>query len=484
MHQKKLCLTSLSANSIRAALLISVAQFAVAPVVAEEEIEYKLKVNSYLDFGHLVSGVNPDGNSAIDMLPLNRGNVTITPQVFLGESFDVMVGITGLIWWPYSADNTQPSKRVMRVKPMVPLARGKWSFGDKGGFHGHLQAGTFPYKYNTEAKNLGEYLYRSGTYPGFLFTTEGWLFMNRAGFYAHGLQMQMKHLDGMLTHNLSLFMEMTYYPIGDFSPGYDFAFKTAFLELGGGAVYHHGLPIRPSLLKLNQPNNKYVHIPADTEAAPRWQEYVGPLDLAPFEATSDPTVVPTVLHHYTHQGIKLMGRATLNLNSLLPEDRKSPEDLKIFAEVALLGVEDYPIYYEKKADRMPIMLGVNIPTFKFLDVLSVQVEHYSAPFNDITKLNQESSPIWEMNQNDYATYTDSLNAGTLENWKTLVSNQKDDWKWSIYAKKRVNGILTLYSQVASDHFRLVDSDMATSVKPLTSNPKEWYYLLRMEFGLN
>ncbi len=446
----------------------------------EPEIS-QLKVKGYLDFGHLVNGRNIEasGNQSIDMLALNRGNVTLSQSVRLGDDFEVDAGLTGLIWWPFSDRTTQPNTRVMRVKPMVPLARAKWKFGDGQGNHGHIQVGTFPYKYNPDAKNLGEYLYRSGTYPGFLFTTEGWLFMNRAGQYAHGLQGNFTHLNGMLSHNFSLFMEMVYYPIGDFSPGYDFSFKTKFIELGGGIVLNHFLPIRPSLLEPNEESNIYVTLPQGLDPVDANHVYYGPKDRAP--NVDDSLLIE--IERWTHKGIKLMGRVNVNLNSLLPEGSSSPEDLKIFLEAAVLGWKDYPLYYEKRAERIPVMFGVNLPSFKLLDVLSVQLEYYGSAFNDFYLFNGESDPRWNYTNGELSTYLDSSRAGTLENWKKDAAIHEDDIKWSIYAKKSFNKVFTLYTQVASDHFRLVNEALTTSSAPLTSTPKEWYYLLRLEFNL-
>ena len=42
--------------------------------------------------------------------------------------------------------------------------------------------------------------------------------------------------------------------------------------------------------------------------------------------------------------------------------------------MALIGVKNYPGWYsERPEERMPIMAGFNFPTFKILDVLSIEV---------------------------------------------------------------------------------------------------------------
>jgi len=77
-----------------------------------------------------------------------------------------------------------------------------------------------------------------------------------------------------------------------------------------------------------------------------------------------------------------MGRAALDLGFLLPEGSRSPEDLRLYAEASVLGWGNQIYFFEKRSQRMPIMFGVNVPTFRLLDVLSVQAEYYDAPFND------------------------------------------------------------------------------------------------------
>ena len=438
---------------------------AVAAVAQDQGIKQKLTVKGYLDVGHLVNGMNRYADPSvldqdISWLPLNRANVIAIQDLSAGN-FDVSVGLSGLIWWPYGqGKSANISERVAQVKPMVPLARARWQFGDPAATSGSLQVGSFPYKYNPDAKNLGEYLYRSGTYPGMLFTGEGWLLMNRSGSFSHGLLFSLADFGGALKHNFSLFMETVYYPVGDFSPGYDVAFSSKWLTLGGGAVLNHYLAFRPSQLSPKQKSNAYAEIfgttaaGADTVVRGRFSQISPP---------ANPT--DTNLTYWTSKGVKLMGRASLNLGHLLPESVGGPEDLKLFAEAALLGVKDYPLYYEKKSERMPIMFGVNLPTFRLLDGLSLQGEFYQSRFADANKYAQEGLPIWEEGK------IDSSGTG------------KDDFKWSIHAKKAINKTFTAYVQAASDHFRLTDAAYNSSNIPLTFTPKDWYYLVRLEFNL-
>ena len=117
---------------------------------------------------------------------------------------------------------------------------------------------------------------------------------------------------------------------------------------------------------------------------------------------------------------------------------------------------------------MPIMAGINLPTFRLLDLLSFQAEYYSSPFNGIKAYTESSLPIWTVK--DYQTRDmDALKVGK--------------WKWSALASKKLNRLLTFNAQVANDHLRLRTFDASLSQYDLTQGPSNWYYLMNMEISL-
>ncbi len=418
---------------------------------------HKLTVKSYIDFGQLVNGYNPYAqaglNPNITMLPLNRVNVMAIQDLVMGK-FDISVGLSGLIWWPYGGGTTDIGEKIMSVKPLIPVARARWQFGDAAATSGSVLLGTFNYKYNPDAKNLGEYLYRAGTYPGYLWTTEGWLLMNRAGNYSHGALLTVSQLGGKLKHNLSMFMETSFAPIGAFSPGYDVQATSKFFEAGAGVVLNHFADFKPSQETPNSLQNTYVDV---TNA--NGTHYIG---IQQADTSTAPTDT-TILHRWSFQGVKVMGRAALNLGSLIPEEHRGAEDLRLFAEVAVLGWKNQPVFYTKRSERIPIMFGMTLPTAKLLDLLTIQGEYYKSPYNDIDLLNSSSLPI------PSTANTDSVHA--------------DDFKWSVYAKKAINKQVNVYAQAASDHLRLTDGRFRASNIPLTHTWKDWYYVFRLEFNL-
>jgi hypothetical protein len=464
----------------RARLILAALCAGALPAAGEgESVQTRLTLRGFTDFGQVVHGSNPGYvEPELEMQPLQRAGVTAIQEAALGN-FDVAVGLTGLIWWPYGGGITDANERDMTVRPMVPMARVRWRFGAPAATSGALLVGTFAHKYNPDAKNLGEYLYRSGTYPGYLWTTEGWLLMNRASQYSHGAMLSASQFGGALKHNLNLFMSTSNFPVGNFSPGYDVSLASKWLELGGGVVLNHFLALRPSQLRPSNQKNLYVHASIDT-APGRRAHYYGPDGLTPFDASA-PTYRVESSHYWTHRGVKLMGRAALNLNPLLPAGLRGPEDGRVFGEVALLGVENQPLFYEKRSERMPVMLGVNVPAFKLLDLLCLQAEYYAAPFNNIADYQNSGFPVWTT---EFAIDTATTSIVLDPQGRVMPErNHRDDWKWSVIARKEINRLLTVHAQAASDHLRLTDGKFNPSTIPLTGRPSEWYYLLRLEFAL-
>jgi hypothetical protein len=234
-----------------------------------------------------------------------------------------------------------------------------------------------------------------------------------------------------------------------------------------GAAWNRLIAWRPSRLRPKTPDNTYAKVTDVRTNSAGSQDTVviaGRLD----QLVSLNPVDTAVLGHWTKQGLKLMARAALDLGFLLPGDLKGPEDLRIYAEAAVLGWENQGFFYEKRSQRIPVMAGMNLPTFKLLDLLSVQAEYYAARFDNIQSYTTSSFPIW-----DVESFTD-YNPSDYE---------KDDWKWSVYAVRSLGKLARLRVQAANDHLRLREFLLQQSDETLTRRPSHWYYLLRLEFGL-
>jgi hypothetical protein len=172
----------------------------------------------------------------------------------------------------------------------------------------------------------------------------------------------------------------------------------------------------------------------------------------------------------------------VDLKKLLPPSPLlGPEDLRLFAEVALLGVKNYPVFYEKRTERMPVMLGANLPGFGFLDLVSVQYEYFASPHRDsyLESISSNGATPEFVEFNDKLlsreTYGDGL--------------KRDDHSWSILLRKNLTRGLAVNVQAARDHARMVSHayyagpGLAPTAIFYTTDKKNWYWMAQFSFGI-
>lgn len=448
-----------------------------------------------VDLGQLVKGEMK--GEKIEDQPITRTGVYLTAGGVYDDRMEVRLTTGGLFWYPLPELNT-PSRRV-RFGPGVGRAQGIYTFGDVKDPFGKLYLGLAPHKYNPDAVNLGEYLYRSGTYPGYLWTG-GWSYLNSASYMSQGVRFYLPTFDGKVVHDFTAFMERDIAPTHNFSPGYEVTIRAGeTLEFGGGMVWSHLIPlkdeekIRPEV-RVNA-YNKATGLPLDLIDQSRTGYAIG--DSMIVEA-GDPRLGTTdqagrryvtleengtprnLLGYYTHRGIKLMGRASLDFGALMDIEAIKPGQFKAYTEVALLGVENQPFYYAKRSERMPVMFGLNVPTFGLFDRLAVEMEYLKSRFGNQVGLLYDQGiplPLTADGQDDPFAYSDSAVAADPGKFT------KDDWKWSVYAARKITDGVRIHAQVASDHLRHFDTEVKPANTPSTVRLSDWYYVLRLEFGL-
>lgn len=459
----------------------------------EDDVTVKpLSMTTQVDAGQVVKG-NYNGEKLEEQF-VQRTSVWITQEITIGPRLDVRAGVGGLFWYstPSPVANgifseAAPFSSTAKFGPGITRADMEYRFGDIEQPMFTLQAGYFPFKYNQDARNLGEYLMRSGAYPGYL-VTGGWNLISGAGYMMQGLRLNMTLWDGKFKTEFLLPMEQDLPGInGDISPTLIVSgTPVKGLELGAGANCHHCVAIKPSR------TSPEIRVPADGTFYGLGNGYV--IDNPSFDTSlaatdingTNPRYMLDTANFYTFQGLKLMARASFDPKVYVPLGGiLGPEDLKVFGEVAVLGWKNYAFYYEERSERMPVMFGVNLPSrvpgFKLFDVLSLQFEHYSSRlpnavlFPSSTALPQPAS--WGYNEAGNVTYDPNDMDRDHEKLK------KDDWKWSVYARREVVQGLRLYAQVANDYIRLPNEWGALPSLPLTNDSKDWYYLVRLELGI-
>jgi hypothetical protein len=438
-----------------------------------ELVRNPTQVGASFDVGQIVKGTLYDGSDVAskfkaDKQQITRTGVYLTESGTYNERLSIYLTVGGLFWYALPEGTSFQTKR-LQFGPGVGQAQGIYAFGsDPKDPAATLQFGLFSHKYS-EAVDLGEYLYRSGTYPGVL-VSGGWSYINSASYMAQGLHLTVPLLDGKLKNDFTLFMERDLEPTNDLTPGYVVSYKPfSFLELGAGAVWSHAISFEPKRLARKDPANQYS------------------------KASGLPTAIDTATAantcnggnasdcgYYTFKGWKTMGRVSLDLGNLL--DLKGAGDFKVYSEVALLGVEDQPVYFESMSERMPIMGGITIPTFGILDQLTFEMEYHKSKFPNNTGTEADASLPLPISSSIASQYDESQYTGAaLDSVRTLW--EKDDVKWALYARKTVSRGVSVYAQAANDHMRHFNFTATPAGIPATNRPSDWYYVIRLEFGI-
>jgi hypothetical protein len=334
--------------------------------------------------------------------------------------------------------------RRLNFYPYLSRADLTLTIGDKENPDLVLDAGYFPFKYNSEVRNLGEYLFRSGTYPQYIITNFDFPMTRLMGLRASGSLWRKVNWDVLATTNI----EWT--AIGDFNLSGLLSWKPSPLfEFGLGASWC-------SILSVNWKN---------TTPQAEGSAYV-----------SNPEG-DSMRYYYTFAGQKAMARFTLDLQQLFPgNDLFGKQDLKLYSEAAVLGLIDYPVSfdgytrYDTLWQRIPVMVGFNVPTFKILDFLSVEAEWFGNQYpNNLNTIMFDNQPVA---LSSYGNEKDSSN----------LNNHGDDWKWSVCGKRTFFGHLNVIGQIARDHMRWfrLDYTKEDGKEALRKN-NEWYWTIKLGY---
>jgi hypothetical protein len=386
----------------------------------------------------------------IDHNWIESGYLHLSFNSFINEHLSVRGTVEARVGYQTSPldeifDPTQapPSKIIYWT---IPNAEGILSFGKKE-VPVTIGVGLFEYKYNPEAQNLGEYLFRTGTYPAFINTSFD-LPLARLG----GIVASCK-INDFLRQDLLLTTLGDMQPYNDFSLTYvaDASIGPA-LDVGAAVQFANLISVMSDQTSVRSYyGNGYLTAPGDTG-------------------------------FYTFKGTKLMARIMFDPKRLFTESLLGKEDCKLYVEAAILGLESYPasntidisnpsnpIGYDHLNQKIPVMMGFNIPTFNILDRAALEAEWYGCRYPISNRM---------VIVNGYAAPSGPSNDGyTWEDYR------KDDWKLSINVEKTLFKKFSLIIQAARDH-----SKLETTIKKdqdyddVLVRPKHWYWMGKMKFN--
>ena len=284
------------------------------------------------------------------------------------------------------------------------------------------------------------------------------------------------------------------------------------LEIGAGVNFYHLLPDNADI---TTPNNRAV--PGLFSKDSNLIAAGGPVD--PYQLQYMEVVSPGDTVVYTHQGTKLMAMFDLDLKKVFGfSSAFGKKDLILYGEGAVIGVKNQGTIYSHISERMPFMLGFNLPVLGWLDFLSLEVERYTAKYKaDYGKLGYDQSlyfkniapPLYVLapkqpsaipiSTQDLAGNRYTINAdgdfvniqtgevikikGTALDPENLTA---DDWKWSVNAEKTIARHIKFTGQVANDHFipRPVRGGLITETAGLSqvfSSLRDWYVMGRIGY---
>lgn len=482
---------------------------ACLPTLASETdlIERKpLAIGTKMETGQIVEG-EPDIN-AVDpsKFYLSQIGVNLTQEVTVNHRLEMKVGVGGVFFYSFPNIRGDAGSQGTKFGPSVSQAQFNYKFGDPDAPFANLRVGYFPYKYDPDAKNLGEYLFRSMAYPTFVFTG-GWSITDNALAKIQGVELTLSQFGGKLEHDFLLSSERDFRPQGDFTPAYVGTWTPGAFQFGAGISLYHYFPIEKKRTESREMGPETIlhfqdfpQFTARPDSESNWgypgvtvTHARGPVSMTAndlqnlvFEARKTLVFSPDSARNLaiadsvqnslradtvtlTVRGIKLMARASFDIQKIAPMPFLGENAFKVYAEAALLGVQNQTGFFEKRWERMPVMFGIDLPTFRWLEVLSWEMEYFPSSLPD------NFDRMFDYNYIAYPDYSLLFHSSD--------QNRQDDWKWTLYANKKIATGLSLVGQVANDHFRTINRQILFTGQSLMRKPSDWYYVVTVNFGI-
>ena len=434
---------------------------------------------------------------------VNRTIGWLAMAAAIDERFDVDLALGGLFFQFFPFNKGFNYSKVRNSAVSIGQASARYKFGDPKEPSAAVSFGLMPYKYNPDSRNLGEYLFRSTPYPNT--TINGsWDLINSSYSKTKGILVEKDAFDGKWKNDFLMSLSDEVFPLNDMSLAYVTSMAFGPLELGAGVNFYNVLPSSPSL---STPENRYnsyfeynkevlygddlyyaqtgkyfeveaarrraLGTAADSAAAAGLDAinagYVAKGKLVDSLNKADTAGAATRLDrsHYTYKGTLLMGRASLNLGSLIGEK----VDLKLYGEMDVLGVKNYPIFFENRSERMPFMVGMTVPTFGLLDYLAFEVEYWQNRYPVVNvKALEDGLP-----KVDYNVMSPKIDISK--------PYTKDDYKWSVSTRKSLGRYFTVDLQAANDHTRPIRYDFSPYKYETMLDLDAWYYVLRLQVNM-
>jgi hypothetical protein len=503
----------------RTSNIFAKALFCLAPVTVFAQMDSieisKPSFTAFTEFGSIENGTEFDVIQFSDYW-VQRSGLWLNFVARKNERLMMDVSLGGIFWNPTYNENSSSENVLRYFAAGSPRLDVSYSFGDPASPYLKIDGGIFQYKYNEYARNLGEYVFRTAAYPQLVYTGGlTYVDVNKAtltGFKA-------THVIGsMFTHDLIVNMETDLLPHYDLTLTYiaKFNWKNIF-KIGAGVELARILPIRPSFTNPDVQFNRYFKFNGTTYVdnkeyytqrllglqnhpgssskndSLKWEkgkiladtlrtiminnttisfdQALDTLDLA-LGATS-----PSSYSFYKATSITPVVYFSFDPKPILNMEIFGAKDLVLYGEAAILGVENQPVLYEKMSERVILMAGLNLPTFKILDILSFEIENFGSRIPGSSQYSQRDIP--KRHGILQPVPQPSIYAAQLSNGYSPDDWTKDDVKWSLLAQRRILNGLTATVQVASDHSRGWIYPSGRRYWELFREPNDWYWMFKL-----
>jgi hypothetical protein len=418
-------------KSVYAILLIFsgvLAAYCSEPALDIKDITISPKAYGAIEVGQIVQGHYKQGglnpNQTIANIWQERALANVGFAAKYREHLEIEIIGEGMMAFSTPQVGTEPTTLQPRQFFYIKSSNAKINLGNPSALAGEVQVGYFPYKYNRDVRNLGEYLFRSSPYPLVLYTDFDYPMANLLG-----VRGQVQGLNKLIALDLLLHSELTSLPTQNWSLSGILSsdlFKIADLGIGG-SLYHF----------LNVYQGTYMPTTVET--------YYYPENLQ-----SDKAIYVSDTAMGNHQTIKLMGRAAVDLKQVIskifndgaPLPLFNRNDLRLYGEIDVIGTNKYEPYFNDLSNQVLYTWGFNAPGLMVFDYINFEFEYCNNPneFSD-EKLFGDQRPQWEPPRKWVDENGDSVSRAPVA--------------WSIYCKKSFfNDHLSLIAQLARDHKRI------------------------------
>ena len=419
-------------------------------------------------FGQIVRGRAPKTNTQVNELWTQDMRSELRLKFLYKDFLEISTGVSVKLFFSYPIAHDKPETKFAYPQADMGLTYAKLQSSMDKPVNLGLQIGYFPFKYNPDAKNLGETMFRSGTYPAALLES-----FDYAQTKLLGAKVNLGFFENSLKCDVLMTSEAAVYPLMDWSLtgilSYDIANRGVF-QLGLGYNKSHLISVYTDDYSTNDGNpTDPGQAVANKSIREQYKYYI-------IDTLNDGTY-DTVSGFYTYRGDKAMARFSFDPKEVFTGMKQfmTKDELKIYCEATIIGTKSYPdneknvISYENWKEKMPVAFGINLPSFGIVDMFNLEFEWFGSKYPN----------SW------VEPYGTSQSRPFPSGGKIMAASSKESyWKWSTYIKKSfADEHLGFVLQLARDHSTLGNANYNLSYqKEILQNDGDWWWAFKTYFA--